>query len=395
MKHKIKTISEQINSEIINIRRYIHQHPELSFKEKNTSEYISKILTEWGIEHKTGIAENGILGIIKGEKQGGKTIALRADMDALPICEKTDVAFKSVNNNVMHACGHDIHTACLLGATKILQTLKSEFGGTILLVFQPAEEVLPGGAKLMLEDGVFSEYKPDSMIAQHVCPDIVAGNIGMFPGKYMASADEIYITVKSSGGHAALPHLTPDTVLAASHTVVALQQVVSRFIPTKIPSILSFGNIVCNSTNNVIPKQVQIQGTFRTMDEEWRYKAHKKIIEIAENTCRAVGAECEVEVRVGYPCVANDVELTNKLFAEAKEFFGNEHTEMLDVRMTAEDFAWFAQEIPSCFYRLGVGYPNTPYKAGKLHSETFFPNEEAIKTGMQGLSYFASILLNK
>ncbi len=394
MQDKIRTIAKEINSEIIDIRRHIHKNPELSFNEKNTSAYISKKLSEWGIEHQTGIADNGILGIIKGEKQGSKTIALRADMDALPICEKNDVPFKSVNNNVMHACGHDIHTACLLGATKILQTLKSEFGGTVLLVFQPAEEVLPGGAKLMLDAGVFSKYKPDFMIAQHVCPDITAGSIGMFPSKYMASADEIYITVKSSGGHAALPHLTPDTVLATSHTIVALQQIVSRFIPTKIPSILSFGNIVCNSTNNVIPKQVQIQGTFRTMDEEWRYKAHKKITEIAKHTCQAIGADCDVEIKIGYPCVENNIELTNKLFSASQEFFGKEHTKMLEVRMTAEDFAWFAQQIPSCFYRLGVGYSNNTKKAGKLHSDTFYPNEEAIKTGMEGLSYFATHILD-
>lgn len=394
LKQNIVKISEQISNEIINIRRHIHKYPELSFNEKKTSEYISQMLTQWGIEHQTGIAKYGILGIIKGKLKGVKTIALRADMDALPIAEKNNLSFKSAVHNVMHACGHDIHTASLLGTAKILQSLKDKFAGTVLLIFQPAEEKLPGGAKLMLNDGVFDNYTPDFIIGQHVCPDIQAGNIGMFPNKYMASADEIYITIKGKGGHAALPHKTADTVLATSQTVVALQQVVSRFIPSNIPAVLSFGNIVCNSTNNVIPKQIELQGTFRTMDEEWRYKAHEKIKIIAKNTCKAMGTTCKVDIKIGYPCLYNNPELTKKLMHHANEFLGNEHTQLLDIRMTAEDFAWFAQEIPACFYRLGVGYSNNKTKVGKLHTANFLPNEDALKTGMQTMSYLALSILS-
>lgn len=389
LKKEIIKIAEQITTEIIHIRRHIHTYPELSFYEKNTSTYISQKLTEWGITHQKGFATNGILGIIKGEKKQGKTIALRADMDALPIQEKNKIPFKSKVQNVMHACGHDIHTASLLGVAKILQTLKSKFGGTILLVFQPAEEKLPGGAKLMLEDGIFDLYKPDFIIGQHVCPDIQTGKIGMYSGSYMASADEVYISIKGKGGHAALPHKTPDTVLAACQTVVALQQVVSRFIPPQIPAVLSFGNIVCQSMMNIIPKEVELQGTLRTMDEEWRYKAHEQIKNIAKNTCKSIGVNCKVNIKIGYPCLYNNPKLTQILMDKAIELHGKEQLQMLEKRMTAEDFAWFAQKIPACFYRLGVGYADKTKNAGSLHSCTFLPNEESLKIGMQTMSYFA------
>lgn len=389
LKKEIIQIAEKITPQITTIRRHIHTYPELSFDEKNTSAYISQKLTEWGIAHKKGFAKYGILGIIKGEKKQGKTLALRADIDALPIQEKNKIAFKSKVKNVMHACGHDMHTASLLGVAKILQTLKSKFGGTVLLVFQPAEEKLPGGAKLMLEDGVFDEYTPDFIIAQHVYPDIQTGQIGMYAGSYMASADEIYITVRGKGGHAALPHKTPDTVLAACQTIVALQQVVSRFIPSQIPAVLSFGNIVCQSMMNIIPKEVELQGTFRIMNEEWRFKAHEKIKMIAKNTCKSVGLNCKVNIKVGYPCLYNNPEFTKKLMGKAAELLGKEQVKLLEKRMTAEDFAWFAQKIPACFYRLGVGYADKGKNVGSLHSSTFLPNEEALKIGMQTMSYFA------
>ncbi|MBI9068311.1 MAG: amidohydrolase [Salinivirgaceae bacterium] len=387
IENKINELTQKYLSEVIEIRRHIHANPELSFNEVNTSKFIASKLAELGIEYKTGFAEHGILGIIKGE-QKGKTIALRADMDALPIVEENEFSYKSKNKGVMHACGHDIHTACLLGAAKILNELKAHIKGTVLLVFQPGEELIPGGAKVMMEDGLFDDYQPDMIFGQHVYPQLEAGQIGMKSGNYMASADEIYITLKGKGGHAALPHNTIDTVLMASQTVVSLQQIVSRFIPTQIPSVLSFGNIVCNSVMNVIPETVELQGTFRIMNEEWRYKAHKKIKDLTESIAQGMGGGCDVDIKIGFPCLFNNEKLTEASKESARDFIGEENVRDLDIRMTAEDFAWFAQKYPACFYRLGVGYSDGQV-CGGLHTAKFNPNEKAIETGMSMMAYLA------
>jgi len=306
MKIQIQQLAKEYLNEILNIRRHIHANPELSFEEKETSAFVASKLDEIGITYKKGYAEHGILGIINGGKGTGKTIALRADMDALPINEDNDLPFKSLNSGKMHACGHDIHTACLLGAAKILHSLKSEISGTILLIFQPGEEKIPGGASLMMADGLFEEYTPDLIIGQHVYPELPAGEVGFRPGKFMASSDEIYITLKGKGGHAALPHNTVDTVLMASQTVVSLQQIVSRIIPTQIPSVLSFGNIVCNSAMNIIPETIELQGTFRIMDEDWRYKAHDQIRKITQSVAEGMGGSCEIDIKIGFPSVYNN-----------------------------------------------------------------------------------------
>lgn len=387
LKTKIKELSDTYIDEIIAIRRHIHQHPELSFQEEKTAAYVVSKLKAFGIKYKTGFAKNGILGIIEGAKPG-KTVALRADMDALPVQEEVDVPFKSENVGKMHACGHDVHTASLLGAAKILNQLKPEISGRILLVFQPAEERIPGGAKIMMEDGLFDEYAPDLIIGQHVYPELEAGKVGFKPGHYMASSDEIYITCKGKGGHAALPYNTVDTVLMASQIIVSMQQVVSRFIPTQIPSVLSFGNIVCKSVMNVIPESVELQGTFRIMDEDYRYKSHKKIIEIAKHTAQAMGGDVEVEIKVGFPSLYNNPEATEKSIKLASEMLGNKNVVPLDIRMTAEDFAWYAQKYPAVFYRLGVNYPDEK-DCGGLHTPGFNPNEAAIKTGVEMLAWLA------
>ena len=288
-KEKITSRVDSLQEEFINIRRHLHKYPELSFQEYKTSAYICQKLEEYGIEYKKGIAETGVLGIIKCKNPNKKVIALRADIDALPIQEETNLEFKSVNENVMHACGHDLHTACLLGASKILKELKEELEGTLLLLFQPGEELLPGGARLMLDQGVFSDIKPNYIIAQHVLPDMKCGHVGYKSGMYMASGDEIYLNIKGQGGHGALPHKLTDTVLVASHIIVALQQIVSRNGNAEIPTVLSFGKIEANGATNIIPDEVKIAGTLRTMDESWRKQAKQLINQIAQNTAKAMG----------------------------------------------------------------------------------------------------------
>lgn len=387
-KAKIKNIADTIENEVLGIRRHLHANPELSFQEVETSKYICDKLDEFGIEYRSGIAKYGILGIIKGEKPGGKIIALRADMDALPVVEENSLEFKSKNSGVMHACGHDIHSASLLGTAKILNELKSEFAGTVLLIFQLGEERIPGGAHLMMEDGLFKDYTPELIIGQHVYPELPAGEVGMRSGAYMASADEIFITVKSTGGHAALPHNTVDTVLMASQIVVSLQQIVSRFIPTQIPSVLSFGNVVCDSVMNVIPETVELQGTFRIMDEEWRYRAHDKIKSIVNGIVDGMGGSCEIDIKIGFPSVYNNPQLTHNSLDAAREYLGDDKVHELDIRMTAEDFAFYAQKYPACFYRLGVGHTDGT-KSGGLHSPSFLANEDSLKTGIQLMSYLA------
>ncbi len=387
MQNEIKALVAEFLDEIINIRRHIHANPELSFEETKTSAFVKDKLKETGIAFLDGFASNGILGIIKGSKPG-KTVALRGDMDALPIEEENELPFKSLQKGVMHACGHDIHTACLLGAAKVLHALRDKLSGTILLVFQPGEERLPGGAKLMLEDGVFKKYVPDLIIGQHVYPELPAGHIGMRPGMYMASADELYLKFKGKGGHAALPQNTVDTVLMASQAVVSLQQVISRNIPTQVPAVLSFGNIVCNSVMNVIPETVELQGTLRLMNEEWREKAHQRIHSLATSVAEGMGGSVEVDIQKGFPCLYNHEKLTLSSFEAAKDLHGAEQVHQLDIRMTAEDFAWFAQAYPACFYRLGVGHTDGTYSGG-LHSPKFLPNEAAIQTGCETMAYLA------
>ncbi len=381
MINKIKILSREFFEEALKIRRHLHKYPELSFNENATSAYISEKLEDFGIPFKKGYAGTGIIARIEGRNPGNKTIALRADMDALPVQEKNNLEFISIDKGVMHACGHDVHMTCLLGASAILNQIKNEFEGTVILIFQPAEEYLPGGAKQMLEEGALDDPEPDAILALHVQPDIPAGVVGFRPGKYMASSDEIYITVKGKGGHGAMPHQLVDPVLIASHLIVSLQQIVSRGARVDTPTVLSFGKLIANGATNVIPDEVKIEGTFRTMDEEWRAEVHRRITQMSVNLTKSMGGSCDIEIRKGYPALINNEELTINSKSLAGKYLGDEHVLDLGIRMTSEDFAYFAQKFPACFFRLGVGFPGEENPAG-LHSSGFLVNEKSIETGI-------------
>lgn len=384
----IKQKAQDYKQEVIEIRRHLHQHPELSFEEFETSKYVCSKLTEYGIEHQAGYVKTGVVGLVKGNNPDKKIIALRADLDALPIVEENDVEYKSLNNGVMHACGHDVHTSSLLGAAKILNELKDHFEGTVKLIFQPGEEKLPGGASLMIKEGVLENPKPTTIIGQHVFPQLEAGKVGFKSGMYMASTDELYVTVKGKGGHAALPHLTVDPILIASHIITSLQQIVSRMSHPTAPTVLSFGKITGNGATNIIPDKVELEGTFRAMNEEWREKAHEKMKEIAESIAQSMGGECIFTIKKGYPFLVNDEVVTHKAKDAAVDYLGKENVIDLELRMTAEDFAYFSQVMPSCFYRLGVRNDESNITSG-LHTSTFNIDETAIETSIGLMAWLA------
>ena len=379
---------------VVECYHYLHAHPELSFHEFETARFVQDELTKMGIPFRAGIGGTGILGRIEGKNPGKKVIALRADMDALPVCEAVDIPWKSTNKNVMHACGHDAHTACLLGAAKILQQNTNLFEGTILLIFQPGEEKAPGGAHLMLEDGLFRDIKPEIILGQHVSVDFPTGTLAFLPGMIMASADEIHVKIHGKGGHGALPHLINDTVLAASQTIVSLQQVRSRLCHPLIPMVLTFGKLIADGATNVIPHEVLLSGTFRTVNEEWRESGKNHIRRIIHETCAAYGCTAEIDIPDGYPCVVNNEDVTARARTFATEWVSEENIRSLEMRMTSEDFGFFTQEYPCSFYRFGVkGESNT--HTGGLHSSTFQIDEKALETGMGGLVWLAWRFLNE
>jgi len=389
MKNIKESIRQSVKNnleKIISDRRHIHRHPELSFEEHETSAYVASRLDEMGISYKKGVAGTGILATIEGNEEG-KVIALRADMDALPIQEETGLSFASENDGVMHACGHDMHTAALLGVAKTLSELRDQWKGTVLLLFQPGEEKFPGGASMVLKEGVLKQPRPELIIGQHVLPDMPAGHAGFKPGMYMASGDEIYLTVRGKGGHAALPHTLNDTVLIASHIIVALQQLVSREVPADIPTVLSFGKIEGKGATNIIPEKVEIAGTLRTMNEEWRARIKTRIRELASGLAQSMGASCDADIKDGYPVVFNDEQATQQAMAIAREFLPEGCTEKMDIRMTAEDFGYYTQQFPSIFYRFGVG--RNDQTTGELHTPQFNPDETALETATGLLSRLA------
>ncbi|NOU61011.1 M20 metallopeptidase family protein [Marinifilum caeruleilacunae] len=390
LKDKIKEFANSIESEIIEIRSHLHQYPELSFEEFETSKFIQSKLDEYGIPFTNGHVKTGIVGKIEGKNPSKKVIALRSDMDALPIDENPENKYCSKNIGVMHACGHDMHMASLLGTAKILNQFKSEWEGTILLIFQPGEELLPGGARLMMEEGAL-QPEPEWILGAHVLPDMPTGTVGFRSGMYMASGDEIYLTVKGKGGHAAMPHKCTDNVLIASHIIVALQQIVSRHCDARIPTVLSFGKIEANGATNIIPGEVKIAGTFRTMNEEWRSKAKQLISDIAKSTAKGMGAECEVDIRHGYPFLVNHEKYTEQAKNDAIELLGEEKVVNMDIRMTTEDFGFYSQKYPVSFYRFGV----KSEKPGSLHTPNFEANEKALKTSMSVMAWMAISYLNK
>ena len=388
LKEKIRQLAKQYAPETIDIRRHLHAHPELSYKEFETSAFVQEKLKGLGIPFEIK-ATTGVVGLIKGKNPGKRVIALRADMDALPIKEENSVSYKSQNEGVMHACGHDAHTSILLGASKILQELKSEWEGTVKLIFQPGEERNPGGASLLIKEGVLHDPQPQAIFGLHVHPGLEIGKFSFRGGPSMASADEIFISVKGKGGHAATPHLTIDTILVASHIVVSLQQVISRNKNPFIPSVLTISSFQGGYTTNVIPSEVKLMGTFRTIDETWRFQAHKLIHRICKGIAQGMGADLDVLVDVGYPVVNNDEILYPIARKKAEEFVGLDNVEETELRMGAEDFGYYTQEIPGCFYRLGVMNVSKGITS-MVHTPTFNIDESAIEKGMGMMAWLGA-----
>lgn len=387
LKQRVQELAAQVLENTIQNRRHLHAHPELSFQEHETVAFVAAKLDELGIPHQS-MAKTGLVAIIKGDKPSDQVVALRADMDALPIQETNEVAYKSTRAGVMHACGHDAHTASLLGTAAILQSLKAEFGGTIKLIFQPAEELLPGGASQMIQEGVLENPKPQAVLGQHVMPFIETGKVGFRSGKYMASTDELYVTVKGKGGHAAQPQQNIDPVLITAQILVSLQQIVSRTANPNTPSVLSFGKVLAHGATNVIPNEVKLEGTFRTMDEAWRAEAHIRMKKMAEGIAESMGGSCEFDIRKGYPFLVNEEKLTAQAKQFAEEYLGKENVLDLDIWMAAEDFAYYSQVADACFYRLG-----TRNEARGITSSVHTPNFDidenafAISTGL--MAYIA------
>lgn len=384
----IKSLSVQYSEEVIDARRHLHENPELSYQEFNTVKFVAKKLKSFGIAVKEGVATTGLTAEIAGQNPGKKSIALRADMDALPISEESNIPYKSKVAGVMHACGHDVHTASLLGTARILNSVKDQFEGTVRLLFQPGEEKNPGGASYMIRDGALANPQPTGIIGQHVFPLLPVGKIGFREGMYMASCDEIYLKVIGKGGHAAAPHLTVDPILIASHIVIALQQVISRNASPKQPTVLSFGNIIGKGATNIIPNEVNIAGTFRAMNEEWRASALEKIKKMAESIAEAMGGKCEVDISKGYPYLENNPDLTRRIRRAAESYVGPENVVDIDITLAAEDFAYYSQVIPASFYRLGTSNPEkgiTSY----VHTPTFNIDEDALKIGPGLMAWMA------
>jgi amidohydrolase len=388
LKDRIKSLAQAYNQEVIDLRRHLHSHPELSFQEFQTAAFVAEKLKAIGITEIESKATTGWSALIKGKNPEKKVVALRADMDALPIIEANEVPYKSQNPGVMHACGHDAHTASLLGAAKILHEVRDQFEGTIKLIFQPGEEIIPGGASLMIKDKVLENPRPNYILGQHVMPMIPAGKVGFRSGLYMASADELYLTIKGKGGHGAMPETFIDPVLISAHLLVALQQIVSRVANPKIPSVLSFGRVEALGATNIIPNEVKIQGTFRTLDETWRAKAHEKMRQIAEGIVEGMGGQLDFEIRKGYPFLKNNPELTARSVAAAQTYLGAENVLDLDIWMAAEDFAYFSQEIDGCFYRLGTRNEARGITSG-VHTPTFDIEEEALEIGAGLMAWLA------
>ncbi|MFY0607372.1 MAG: amidohydrolase [Cyclobacteriaceae bacterium] len=389
----IKELSEAYFEDIQNIRHHLHSHPELSFEEFETAKFIEEELRKMGITNFERKAKTGITFTLKGKEDNGKVVALRADIDALPITEANDVSYKSKNEGVMHACGHDVHTSSLLGAVRILRELKDHYSGTIKVIFQPGEERLPGGASVLIEEGILENPKPTRILGQHVMPFIPAGKVGFRKGMYMASADEIYFTVTGKGGHAAMPENAVDPVLITSHIIVALQQIISRNCSPKIPSVLSFGKVEAKGATNVIPNDVKVEGTFRTYDEEWRTEAHARMKKMAEGIAESMGAKCDFKVMKGYPHLKNHPEYTEANMKAAKAYLGEENVEEIDLWLAGEDFAFYSHHVDACFYRLGTRNEEKGIVSG-VHTPTFDIDESSLKIGMGLFAWLTIAELN-
>ena len=380
LQQQIKTLAKKYAAEFISIRHHLHAHPELSYQEFETSKFIQQQLTSFNIPFEIK-ATTGVIGLLHGKNPAKRVVALRADMDALPIMEENDIPYKSTNPGVMHACGHDVHTSCLLGAAKILSELKEQWEGTVKFIFQPGEEKNPGGASILIKEGVLENPAPENIFGMHVHTTLETGKLSFRGGMVMASADEIYITIKGKGGHAAAPQLTADTILIASNLIVSLQQLISRNNSPFNPSVLSITSFHGGNTTNVIPSEVKLMGTFRAMNEEWRYKAHELIKNLSTQLVESMGATIDIKIDIGYPFVLNNEALTAAARTKAASFVGKDNVEETELRMGAEDFAFYSHKIPGCFFRLGTGNIAKGITAG-VHTPNFNIDEEAIEIGM-------------
>ncbi len=383
--HKILLNS---SSELIEIREHLHRHPELSFKEFNTSAFICSKLNEMGVKYQSGIAGTGIVGTISGNNPHSKCIALRADMDALPIQEMNDVSYKSLHDGVMHACGHDVHTTCLLGAAKVLNELKDMFNGTVKLIFQPAEELLPGGASIMIKEGVLRNPEVEKIMALHVFPSLEVGKLGFKSGAYMAACDELYLSVEGIGGHAALTKEYNNPILALAELLPKLSDYVKTESDDKKPYVFSFGKLIADGATNIVPNKAQADGTFRTMDETWRTKMHQKMVMFVDEFLETKKLRGKLNIKKGYPNLFNDVDFTQSVKTSAIAYFGKENVVDINKRMTAEDFAYYSQEIPACFFRLGVRNKEQGI-VHEVHHPNFDVDKDSIVNGAAALAYFS------
>ncbi|MDQ3142459.1 MAG: M20 family metallopeptidase [Bacteroidota bacterium] len=385
----IKEMAAKIWPELVQIRRHLHQHPELSFEEVNTSQFVKSILNKHQINFSEGWVKHGIVATLKGKNTNDLCVALRADMDALPIQEKNDLDYKSSVDGIMHACGHDVHMSCVLGAAIILESLKSLWEGEIKIIFQPGEEKLPGGANLMIEQGVLKNPKPDAILGLHVQPGMEPGHCGFCPGPSMASSDEIYITIEGKGGHAAMPDQVIDPILISAQIISSIQSVISRNRPPLIPSVLSFGKIRSDGgATNIIPDRVFIEGTFRSLDENWRVRGLKLIEEFIHKSSQAFGGKAEVKIIRGYPCLHNSIPLTEEMMKIAGDYLGPSNVTQISAKLSSEDFAWYSQQIPACFFRLGTG------QSSGVHTATFQIDEKALEVGSGLMAWMAISLLS-
>lgn len=388
LQQKIKELAAQYAPAFKAVREHLHAHPELSYQEFETCSYVKQQLQEMGIPFQE-MATTGLVAVIEGKDPASRVIALRADMDALPIQEENNVSYRSTKAGIMHACGHDVHTSILLGAAKVLHELKGEWTGTVKLLFQPGEEKNPGGASYMIRDGALKNPVPQGIIGLHVHPGLDVGKLSFRKGRVMASADEIYITIKGKGGHAASPNLTADTVLIASHLIVSLQQIISRNKNPLSPSVLSICSIQGGHTTNVIPSEVKLMGTFRAMDEEWRFKAHELIRKQAIGLVESMGGEIDLHIDVGYPTVDNDPVLTSLAWRQAEIYMGAENVQETEIRMGAEDFGYYTQVIPGCFFRLGVRNEEKGI-VHNVHTPLFDIDPEAIGIGIGNMAWLGA-----
>lgn len=380
----IKALAAKHFQRVIEIRRHVHANPELSWQEVNTSAFVANELRNLGFEVHTGIAKHGVVALLKGNKPDSRCLALRADMDALPIVEANEVPYKSCKKGVMHACGHDVHTANLLGAAMILAELKDEVNGTIKFIFQPSEEKVPSGAEAMIKEGVLTNPKVQGIIGLHVSPELEAGTFGFCPGRFMASSDELYLTITGKGGHAAQKDKLINPLLVSAHLLLALEQLNEG----DNSFVLSFGHIEGKGATNIVPDQVEIAGTLRCFDEYFRATMLQKIRE----TVTAVGirhnASCELKVLSGYPVLLNNEVFTEKAQLAAKDFMGDAAVLELPKRMGSEDFAYYTHQVPGCFYRLGVGNAAKGITSG-LHTPTFNVDESALQHSIGLMAWLA------